>query len=225
MRDDGRRGHESRRGRADPERHEPLAQASRRAADAALRAATRPPGVELDDRRLDSLGDSRPQVARRRELRQVRRIDAQLSQIGEQRAARIAAERVQLDSRARRFVDLALEKIGQLVGELLAGDWLVSSSVQCLPQQEPGAVQLRLGGSRRHAEHFGDLFVFEAFYVVKDEYAARARRKLGDGLFEIEHVAGRERTFQPRRAARPSHPIPRRSPRIATAVVLRSSAR
>ena len=35
-------------------------------------------------------------------------------------------------------------------------------------------MQLRLGRSRCHAEHLGDLFVFVAFYVVEDEDAARS---------------------------------------------------
>ena len=54
-------------------------------------------------------------------------------------------------------------------------------------------MQLRFGGSRCNAEHVGDLFVFVAFDVVQDEYAACAWRKLGDRVLQIEEIAWRQR--------------------------------
>ncbi len=54
-------------------------------------------------------------------------------------------------------------------------------------------MQLRLRGSRRHAEHLGDLFVFVAFNVMQDEHSARTWGQAGDRLLEVEHIAGRQR--------------------------------
>ena len=50
-------------------------------------------------------------------------------------------------------------------------------------------MQLRLRGSRRHAEHLGDLFVFVAFNVVQEKNAARSGGQASDRLLEIEHIA------------------------------------
>ena len=54
-------------------------------------------------------------------------------------------------------------------------------------------MQLRFRGSRRYAEHLGDLLVFVAFDIVQDEDAASAGRQACDCFFHVEHVARRER--------------------------------
>ena len=54
-------------------------------------------------------------------------------------------------------------------------------------------MQLRFCRSGRYAEHLGDLFVFVTFDIVQNENAACAGWKASDRLFQIEHVAGRER--------------------------------
>ena len=67
-------------------------------------------------------------------------------------------------------------------------------------------MQLRFGGSRCHAEHLGDLFVLVAFHVVQHEDAACSRRQLGDRFLEVEEVAGSERGYRRRPAARRFRP-------------------
>ena len=54
-------------------------------------------------------------------------------------------------------------------------------------------MELRFGGSGRHAEHVGDLFVFVSLDVVQHEHATRTRRQPFDGFLEIEEIAGRKR--------------------------------
>ena len=81
----------------------PTAHTRHPAASAPVRATARPATRKRDDRRLDALGDTRPQIAARRELRQIRRVDAQATQVGEQRTALAALQRVRLHRGARRL--------------------------------------------------------------------------------------------------------------------------
>ena len=53
-------------------------------------------------------------------------------------------------------------------------------------------MELRFGGSGRHAEHVGDLFVLVALDVVQHEHTARTGRQSLDCFLEIEQIAGRE---------------------------------
>jgi len=54
-------------------------------------------------------------------------------------------------------------------------------------------MELRFGGSGRHAEHLGDFFVFVAFDVVQHEHTTRTRGKSFDRFLEVEQIAGSER--------------------------------
>ncbi len=80
------------------------------AKDEWIRPAARATGTRARKREhgcLDALGDARPQIAARNELRQIRGVDAQATQIGEQRPAVGAPHGVRFDRGARRFVDIA----------------------------------------------------------------------------------------------------------------------
>src|SRR5690349_12844487 len=60
------------------------------------------------------------------------------------------------------------------------------SSVQCLPQQQPRAMQLRLASTRGDTEHLRDLLMLVSLDVVEHEHLSSPRRKSRDRRVEVE---------------------------------------
>ena len=71
------------------------------------------------------------------------------------------------------------------------------SSIQCLPQEKPSAMELRFRCSRRHAQHLGNFLVFVAFHVVQHEHSPRTWRQLVRSLARGRADRRAATAFQP----------------------------
>src|SRR5688500_16932888 len=71
------------------------------------------------------------------------------------------------------------------------------SSLQCLDQQLPGAMELRTAGPFRGPSQFRDLIVLVPLDVVQHEDRARSRRQRADRSFEIDSLEHGRRSHSP----------------------------